>query len=89
MGGSIIEVRETILRAHGEHPRKPVRVNRLWCVDKRTWEETCVFTTWYPPGKGPKVGESIWWSNGWILYDGDRKKVKKLGVSYKPKGGTQ
>ena len=86
MGGAIIEVKEAIIRANGEHPRSPLRVNRLWCVDRRTHEETCVFSEWYPFGKGPKVGESIWWSGGWIFYDGDRKKVKKVGISYQPKG---
>lgn len=88
MGGSIIEVRETVIRAYGEHPRKAVRVNRLWCVDRNTWEEACVFTPWYPPGEGPKVGDSIWWQSGLIFYDRDRKTVKKVGVSYRPKGAN-
>jgi hypothetical protein len=86
VGGAIIEVQEMTLRHEGSHPRRPVKVNRLWCVDKRTHEETCVFAQWYPPDDGPKVGESIWWQSGWIFYDQDRKKIKKVGVSYQPKG---
>jgi hypothetical protein len=87
VGGAVIEVLEMTLRAEGDHPMKPVRVNRLWCVDRKTHNEICVFSHWYPPGSGPKVGESIWWQNGWIFYDRDRKKIKKVGVSYRPKGG--
>jgi hypothetical protein len=86
VGGAIIEVREMVIRAIGEHPRASIRVNRLWCVNKRTHEETCVFAEWYPPGKGPKVGESIWWQAGLIFYDRDRKSVNKVGISYALKG---
>ena len=86
VGGIIIEVREMVIRAIGEHPRAPRRVNRLWCVDPRTHQETCVFAEWYPPGKGPKLRESIWWQGGRIFYDGDRRSVNKVGISYAPKG---
>ena len=82
IGGVVIEVMEAISRG-----RVPKRVNRLWCVDKRNHDEICVLAEWYPPGSGPKVGESIWWQSQSIYYDGDRKQVRKVGLSYRPKGG--
>jgi hypothetical protein len=83
-GGVVIEVMELIARTK---PHK--RVNRLWCVDKQTHDEVCVHAEWYPPGSGPKVGESIWWQAGSIYYDRDRKQVRKVGQSYRPKGAEQ
>jgi hypothetical protein len=83
-GGVVIEVMEAV-----SVTRPRIAVKRLWCVDKQTHDEVCVHAEWYPPGSGPRVGESIWWQAGSIYYDGDRKKVKKIGNTYRPKGAEQ
>lgn len=87
VGGRIIEIQDMTITA-GDSPGKPTRVNRLWCLDISrdctSATETCVYAEWYPEGQGPRLGEEIWWQSGQILYDRDRRRVRKIGFSFSP-----
>lgn len=64
-------------------------VIRLWCVEahtgNRTPDECAVYCEPYKDGEGPQVGESIWWQGGEIMFDGDKRTVRKVGFSFDPR----
>jgi hypothetical protein len=82
VGGRVIEAR----RMRTESGRDVVR---LWCVETRTGnstpDECAVYSEPYEDGAGPKVGDSIWWQGGKIMFDGDRRTVRKVGFSFDPR----
>ena len=76
VGGRVIEVMPMRL-GNGRD------VIRLWCVDGS--DECAVYAEPYEPGAGPKVGENISWQSAWIIFDGDRRTVRKVGPSFDPR----
>lgn len=78
VGGNIIEM----LSMSIPHEGGVKQVVRLWCHDKRTGDETCVYGE--PGGAMPKLGEEIWWQAGRIYFDGDRRSLRKIGCSFVP-----
>ena len=75
VGGRVIEVMPMRL----ENGRAVIR---LWCVDGS--DEYAVYAEPYEPGAGPRVGENISWQSAWIIFDGDRRTVRKVGLSFDP-----
>lgn len=87
IGGRVIEARHMTITA-GQWPGKQTDVVRLWCVGSRSeerFDECAVYAEAYPEGKGPKIGDAIWWGNGRIYFDGDRRSVCKVGFSFDPR----
>lgn len=80
VGGSIIEIKPMKLLETGQD------VIRLWVVD-RNGEETCVYA--YPANHMPNLGDAIWWQAGKIYFDGDRKRLVKVGYSFRPQADDQ
>lgn len=82
VGGQVIEARR--MRTEGGRD-----VVRLWCVEKhtgqRTPDECAVYAEPYEEGHGPRVGDSIWWQGGQIMFDQDRRTVRKVGFSFDPR----
>jgi len=61
-------------------------VVRLWCAGNRRGELYDEIAVYAEPGPDmPKVGDKIWWQSGWIMFDRDRKKVRKIGNSFDPR----
>lgn len=86
IGGRVIEAMPMTILA-GDSPGKPTDVIRLWCVGARKeerFDETAVYAEAYADGEGPKVGDSIWWQAGRIMFDGDKRSVRKVGFSFDP-----
>ena len=76
VGGRVIEVMPMRL----EDGRAVIR---LWCVDGG--DECAVYSVPYEPGAGPKVGDHISWQSAWIIFDGGRRTVRKVGSSFDPR----
>lgn len=76
VGGTVIEVMPMRL----ENGRAVIR---LRCVNES--EECAVYSEHYEPGAGPKVGDNISWQNAWIIFDGGRRTVRKVGLSFDPR----
>ena len=76
VGGRVIEVKPHRLESGRD-------VIRLWCVDG--WDECAVYSEPYAPDDGPKIGENIWWQSGQIMFDGDKRTVRKVGFSFDPR----
>lgn len=77
IGGRVIQIKEMTTR-------DGVHVNRLWCVD-RNGTETCVFAEWRPELESPQLGENVWWQAGLIMFDQDRRTVRKIGNCHSPR----
>ena len=60
------------------HGRQKVR---LWCVD-RHGDELCVYVE--PFEDGPGLGDEIWWQCGRVMFDRDRRTLRKIGYSFRP-----
>lgn len=73
VGGSIIEIMP--YRLDG------VDVMRLWVIDSNYNDECIVYAAPFERDDGPDIGETIWWQDGKIFYDGDRLFLKKIGYS--------
>jgi len=56
---------------------------RLWCVD-RHGDECCVYVEHFESERGPKIGDEIWWQCGKVMFDYDRKRLRKIGYSFAP-----
>jgi len=54
-------------------------VTELWCVD-RDGDETAVKVK--TELQMPMLGEEIWWQDGKVYFDNDRKILTKVGNSY-------
>jgi hypothetical protein len=82
VGGKLIEIKPMRLESGRE-------VVRLWCVEAhtgdRTPDECAVYSEPFEAGAGPKVGESIWWQGGEIMFDGDKRTLRKVGFSFDPR----
>jgi len=76
VGGQVIEVMPMRL-GNGR------AVIRLRCVNGS--DECAVYSEPYEADAGPKVGENISWQSGWIIFDGDRRTVRKVGLSFDPR----
>lgn len=83
-GGRITDIRAMTIPA-GKAPGKPTKVNRIRCDDGGAL--VGVYAAWYRPGKGPAVGDQIWWQDDRIWYNGDRQWVRKVGYSVNPPAG--
>lgn len=75
VGGRIIESRAVTL--------DDVTLVRLWVCD-RNGDEVAVFAE--QSSDMPKLGDEIWWQSGKIMFDNDRKFVRKIGYSFNPQG---
>lgn len=54
---------------------------RLWVVDTyEPHDETFVLAAY--ANEMPALLDMIWWQNGTIYFDNDRKTLKKIGYSY-------
>jgi hypothetical protein len=72
VGGRVIEV-----APHGD------QLVRIWVVD--SWgTETCVLAV--PDDVMPGLGDEVWWQAGEVLFDGDRRSLKKVGASFAAPG---
>jgi len=76
VGGRVIEVLPMCL----ENGRAVIR---LWCVEGS--DECAVYSEPYESGAGPKVGDNISWQSAWIIFDGDRRTLRKVGLSFDPR----
>ena len=76
VGGRVIEARAMRL----EDGRAVIR---LRCA--RESDECAVYAEPYEHGAGPKVGENISWQSAWIIFDGGRRTVRKVGSSFDPR----
>ena len=76
VGGRVIEVLPMCL----ENGRAVIR---LWCVEGS--DECAVYSEPYESGAGPKVGDNISWQSSWIIFDGDRRTLRKVGLSFDPR----
>jgi hypothetical protein len=85
IGGWIIEALPYKLSTEGG---RACKVIRLWCMD-RDGNEVAVYAKPYAEGEGPKVGDEIWWHGCWIHWDHDKRKVMKIGYSFKPRGSPE
>lgn len=88
VGGTVIETQRMTI-SWGCYPNNhQAEVIRLWCVGSgcEAYDETCVYAEPYADGEGPKVGDQVWWQAGWIYFDNDKKRVRKVGYSFKPEG---
>lgn len=81
VGGRLIEIAPHILRDEDD-PAYSRDVIRLWCVD-RDGTEVAVYCE--PTPDLPTLGENIWWQGGKIMFDRDRKALKKVGFSFDPR----
>lgn len=73
VGGKIIEIRDI----------SATKV-AIWVLDSQPGceTETCVHAE--RAEDMPKVGDAIWWQSGQIMFDGDRKTLRKIGFSHRP-----
>ncbi len=55
-------------------------VSRLWVVDGM--DETCVHVE--TEAEMPALGENVWWQGGQVMWDQDRRKLRKVGYSHQP-----
>lgn len=82
VGGKVIEARSMRLESGKD-------VIRLWCVETHTGDrapdECAVYAEPYKEGDGPKAGDNIWWQGGQIMFDGDKRTVRKVGFSFDPR----
>lgn len=85
VGGRITAIHNMTIQA-GHSPGGPTKVKRLTCLDKSPsgTTETCVFAEWYAAGSWPSIGDEVWWTAGKILFDNDRRSVRKVGYSFSP-----
>lgn len=79
VGGRLIEIAPDRLVDNGQ------AVMRLWCMD-RNGDECCVYSEPFEPKDGPQLGEEIWWQSGQIMFDKDRKRLRKIGYSFSAPG---
>ena len=73
VGGKIIEIREV---RHG--------VSALWVLDDHPsgHTETCVHVE--TELEMPALGENVWWQGGKVMWDKDRRELRKVGFSHNP-----
>lgn len=73
VGGRIIEIREV----------RP-GVSALWVLDAGHGynDETCVHVE--TEAAMPAIGENVWWQGGHVMWDQDRRKLRKVGFSHDP-----
>ena len=76
IGGNIIE-NAAVTLSDG------TRARRLWCVDKRTKDELCVYAE--QPASALDCGEEIWWQSGSIMARGNTLRYKKIANSFDPR----
>lgn len=76
VGGFIIETKLMRLKSGRD-------VIRIWCIDRKNSDECAVFAD--PSDEAPKVGDQCWWQSGFIYFDQDRKKCRKIGFSFDPR----
>lgn len=85
VGGTVIEVCVVMVqRTSVNDVANHMWALRLWCVGTgcEKYDERKVFAEIpddIDPEQYPKVGDSVWWQGSWIYYDGDRKKLRKIG----------
>lgn len=82
VGGRLIEILPVRLKSGRD-------VVRLWVVDRPyspggIGDETCVYAE--PQESMPKLGDTIWWQSGQIMFDGDRQTLRKVGYSFAAPG---
>lgn len=73
VGGRIIQIREV----------RP-GVSALWVLDvQKGYEtETCVHVE--TETEMPALGENVWWQSGKVMWDRDRRTLRKVGFSHSP-----
>jgi hypothetical protein len=69
----------------GEYPGKLTNVVRLWVRDIRCDrdDECAVYAE--PAEIMPKLGEEIWWQSGRIMFDNDKRSLRKIAYSFDPR----
>ena len=77
VGGRLIEIAPHVLR-DPDDPSFRKDVIRLWVVGQ-AGTETVVYCE--PDLILPVIGDEIWWQGRTIYFDGDRKKLTKVGYS--------
>lgn len=78
IGGHVIEIKPQRLVLDG----LLTDVLRIWVMDSHG-DELCVYGL-VCGNEGPSLREAVWWSSGFIFYDCDRKKLHKVGYSFRP-----
>lgn len=60
---------------------------RLWCVGSgcERFDETAVYVETPSDGVLPSIGDEIWWQSGVVYFDGDRRRLRKVGNSHDPR----
>jgi hypothetical protein len=82
VGGRIIEITPMSIVA-GDYPGQKMDVVRLWVIDTKYYNELAVFAV--PGSVMPKLGDEIWWQCGWIYFNKDKNKLKKIAYSFDPR----
>lgn len=80
VGGSIIEIIPYTLR-DDRGARIDVDCVRIWVIDSFTRDEMVVYAERGP--HMPCMGQEVWWQNGKIFFDNDKRFLKKIGPSHK------
>lgn len=70
VGGWLIQIKET----------RP-GVTQLWCADRNGDELAVDVET---ASAMPLLGDEVWWQSGWVYWDRDRRKLRKISNSYDP-----
>jgi len=86
VGGRLIDITPVRMSETGRE------VVRLWVVATNAGgpgvhDETCVYAE--PQENMPALGDEIWWQSGWIMFDGDRQTLRKVGYSFAAPGSRE